>query len=481
MTTEQGSLKPDRSILVVLTSHWISMLGVALVTLAGFSWLFVIPVNMRGQVENPYIGILIFIAIPAIFLVGLVLIPIGIALGRRRVAASLASVSDRKAAMRRAAIFFATMTMVNILIAGQGSFRAVQQMETVQFCGQTCHVMKPEFTAHNLPPHEGVACAACHIAPGAGGWIKAKLAGTRQLVEVLFDSYPRPVESAIETNRLVSSTETCEQCHSRQKVIGPRLRIQPKYKDDEKNTRTDTILLMLIGGGNSGGIHGAHLGPGVNIRYVAQDKKRENIPWIEFRNANSGATRTYLAAGVKPESVASIPTFEMQCVDCHNRAAHSFDDPERALDRSLAAGQIPAGLPFVKKTGLGLIKANYETDEQAEKAIPEGLANFYRQKYPDVSNKLGPAIQAAGQALLTIYRHNVFPDLKVTWGTYPNQLGHTESQGCFRCHDGGHATSAGETITQDCDTCHKALAVEESAPPILSTLGILAPATSAKK
>jgi hypothetical protein len=74
--------------------------------------------------------------------------------------------------------------------------------------------------------------------------------------------------------------------------------------------------------------------------------------------------------------------------------------------------------------------------------------------------------------LLAIYQRNVFPDLKVTWGTYLNNLGHTDAPGCFRCHDGGHSTVTGQTITQDCDTCHKVVAVEEASPQILKTIGI---------
>ncbi|MBZ5633377.1 MAG: NapC/NirT family cytochrome c [Acidobacteriia bacterium] len=461
--------KPSRSVFVLLTSHWLSMAGVALVTLAGFSWIFVLPASLGGHVENPYIGLLVFIAIPAVFFAGLVLIPIGIALGKRRVAQQLAALPDRRTALRRAGIFFAVMTAANVVIGSQLSYRAVEHMDTTQFCGQSCHVMKPEFTAHLMPPHQQVVCAACHIAPGTTGWLKGKMAGTRQLMEVIFNSFPRPIESALESNRLVSSTETCEQCHARQKYIGPRLRVTAKYQPDESNTRTETVLTMLVGGGALGGIHGAHMGPGVRIRYAAQDKKRQTIPWVEYRNTDTGAARTYLAgSGANP----SLPVFEMQCVDCHNRAAHRFEDADRAIDQALADGQIAATLPFVKKTGLTLIQASYQNDAEAAQRIPEGLTGFYRQAYPDVAAKRTPEIQAAAAALLAIYQRNVFPDLKVTWGTYLNNLGHVDSPGCFRCHDGGHSTASGQTITQDCDTCHKAVAVEEPSPEVLKTLGI---------
>ena len=462
----------SRPLLVLLTSHWISMLGAALVTSAGCSWLFVLPAHIRGHVDNPYIGLLIFVIIPVVFFAGLALLPIGIMLAKRRVAAGLTVVPDRKAAWRRVALFFVVMTAINVMIGSQVTYRAVEHMETVQFCGQTCHVMKPEFTAHLTAPHQKVTCVDCHVATGASGWVRSKMAGTRQLVGVIFNSYQRPIESAMESNRLTPSAETCEQCHARERVVGPRLRVIAKRKDDESNTPTQTVLMMLVGGGRYGGIHGIHLRPGVHMRYAAADKKRQNIPWVEYRNADTGVTRTYLASDTKPDSVRSLPTFEMQCVDCHNRPAHAFELPDRAVDDAIAAGQLPSGLPYVKKTGVELIKADYKSEEEAEQKIPASLVSFYRQKYPDVFGKRTADIQAAGQALLAIYQRNVFPEFKVGWGTYPNNLGHTDYPGCFRCHDDSHATSDKKTITQDCSACHQALAVEETSPEILKTLGL---------
>ena len=461
-----------RPILVLLTSHWVSMTGVALVTLAGFSWLFVLPANIHGHVSNPYIGLLVFVAIPAILFAGLALIPIGIALSRRRVSAGFSSAIDQRSAWRRAGIFFAVMTFANLVIGSQVSYRAVEHMETVQFCGQTCHVMKPEFTAHLQAPHREVKCASCHIGPGATGWLKAKLSGTRQLLAVTFDTFPRPIESAIETNRLIPSADSCEQCHSREKTIGPRLVTSSKFKDDEANTRTETALMMLVGGGKSGGIHGAHMGPGVQIRYAVSDKKRHEIPWVEYRNAETGVTRAYTAGDTKPEAIRGMPTFEMQCVDCHNRAAHSFQMADRALDDAMARGEISTGLPFLKKTGLDLLKTVYTSDDEATRKIPEALSAYYRRAYPAVASERATEIQAAGRTLLDIYRRNVFPDLKVTWGTYANHLGHVDDPGCFRCHDEGHTTADKKTITQDCSTCHQSLAVEEASPDILKTLGV---------
>jgi len=461
---------PKQPVIVLLTSHWITMAGVALVTLAGFSWLFALPADIRGNVSNPYIGLLTFIAIPVVFFAGLVLIPIGIALGRRKAVTALNPTVDRKTAWRRAGLFFTIMTMANLVIGSQLTYRAVEHMETNQFCGQSCHVMKPEFTAHLLPPHQQVACASCHIGPGATGWLASKMAGTRQLMGVILNNYPRPIESGLESNRLVSSADTCEHCHARERVVGPRLRMHSSFKDDEANTRSETILMMMVGGGITDGIHGAHMGPGVHIRYAASDKKRQTIPWVEYTSGS--VMQTYLADGTTPAAARALPTFEMQCVDCHNRVGHAFESPEQAVDHAMSAGRISAALPFAKKTGVELLKATYSSDDDAAQKIAADLNSFYQQKYSDIWAKRSNDVQLAGQALLAIYRNNVFPDLKVTWGTYPNNLGHVDDPGCFRCHDGGHSTADKKTITQDCSTCHQMLATEETNPTVLKTLGL---------
>jgi hypothetical protein len=74
--------------------------------------------------------------------------------------------------------------------------------------------------------------------------------------------------------------------------------------------------------------------------------------------------------------------------------------------------------------------------------------------------------------VLAIYNRNIFPAMKVNWGTYPNNVGHTDFPGCFRCHDGAHTGPGDKTITQDCGACHNLLAVDEAQPKILTDLGI---------
>jgi len=465
-----------RPILVLLTSHWVSMLGVALVTTAGFSWLFVLPIQFRGHTSNPYIGIVVFILIPVIFISGLVLIALGMFLARRRIARAeqeLWTAGDRRAYIRKLATFFAVTTAANIVIGTQGTYRAVEHMETPQFCGQSCHVMKPEFTAHQNSPHARVDCVDCHVAPGATGWVASKVAGTRQFIDTLFKRVHYPIESAMESNRLVPARETCEMCHWPQKFDEVKLRVIFHFKDDEANTQTQTALMMLTGGGTLGGIHGKHLGPGVEIHYAAADPKRQSIPWVEYQNRTTGETNTFLADGATAKSVAGLPRYQMQCVDCHNRPTHTFELPERAVDTAMGLGQISTTLPFIKKKAVELLKANYVSNEEASRIIPAALARYYQQSYAAIASQCSKDISRAGSQIAAIYNRNVFPELKVTWGTYPNNLGHTDFPGCFRCHDGSHSTSDQKaTIVQDCSACHEPLAIEETSPGVLKTLGL---------
>ena len=463
----------DRPVLVMVMSHWLSMLGLFLVATALITWLFVLPLHGRGDASNPYIGIVVFIVVPFMLLGGLVAAGLGIYLARRRVREHLAAaIVDRRLALRRLAVFLGLTIFINVLVGTQLTYRAVERMESVQFCGQTCHVMTPQFSSHKVSPHATIACVECHVGEGARGWFESKISGSRQLFAVAFDTYPRPVPPALASGRLLPSRETCEHCHWPEKFAATRLRVLSKFAEDEANTETQTVLMMMVGGSRTGGIHGKHFGPGIEIRFAPADSLRQKIPWVEYKNANSGETRVYLAADAAADTVAPLPKVGMQCVDCHNRPTHVFAPPERELDTAFAGGWLPTTLPFLKKKGLELLKASYSSSEEAARAIPAAIADYYKQSHPEVYAARTADVQHAGQHIAEIYGRNVFPDLKVTWGTYPNNLGHESSPGCFRCHDDQHRTAEGKTIAQDCSTCHEAVAVDEVSPEILKTLGL---------
>lgn len=463
--------------LVHLSNNWLSLIGVVTVTTATVFWLFLLPVTLRGQITHPYIGILVFLILPSVFLGGLILIPLGMALRQRRehrkalYPADFPPLNWRNPEFRRLVIFVGVTTLVNLIIGSQLSYGAVNYMDSVTFCGTTCHnVMQPEYTAHQNSPHARVECAACHIGPGASWFVRSKLSGTGQVFATIFDTYPRPIPSPVQNLR--PARETCEVCHWPQRFESNRLRVIDNYAEDTSNTHTQTVLLVKVGGGNRrGGIHGVHMGPGIHIRYAYSDEARQMIPSVEY-TAQDGHQTIYTSSGSKSVGPGNLPVREMDCIDCHNRPSHAFQLPNRALDDALAAGTIPASLPFIKKEGLEVLKKSYVSRAEAASEIPAALEAYYRSAHSEPYQANQEQVSRAAAALVAIYERNVFPAMKVTWGTYVDNIGHTDSAGCFRCHDGSHVSARGEAVPQDCGACHNLLAVQEANPKILSDLGI---------
>jgi len=464
--------------LVYLSSNWISLLGVVAVTTSAIFWLLLLPISFGGaEVRNPYFGILGFLLLPGFFLCGLLLIPVGIWVRFRKehargtYPAVLPPLDLKNVHLRRLLVFIAVATFVNIIIASQTVYQAVTYMDSVTFCGETCHtVMQPEFTAYQNSPHSRVECVKCHIGPGASWFVKSKLSGIWQVFAVTFHTYQRPIPTPVENLR--PARETCETCHWPERYGGDRLRIIDRFSDNETNLHTKTVLLMHIGGAGRGpGIHGTHLGPGVVIRYTPRDRARQEIPWVEY-NDNKGHSTVFATADFKTARAGDLPVRVMDCMDCHNRPTHTLELPERAVDRAMALGEISSSLPFVKKVGVDLLRCSYHSHAEAEATIPPTLERYYKEHYPDVYAKSRTEILRSARVLVAIFERNVFPEMKVSWGTYPNNIGHTDFTGCFRCHDDAHVSKDGRKITQDCSACHELLAVEEPSPKILTELGI---------
>ena len=460
----------------------ISLAGVVLttssaVTLVAFWFYFVF---LPGP-PHPYLGILIFLTLPGVFVLGLLLIPVGILLRRRALRARGELLQEYPQVdlalpwVRRSVSLVSFLTLVNFVLIGTASYKSIGYMDSTQFCGETCHtVMTPEFTAYQNSPHSRVECVACHIGPGASWFVRSKLSGTRQLFAVAFHTYSRPIPSPVE--QLRPARETCEQCHWPQRFTGDKFVVRQKFQDDEKNTRQTTVLLMKVGGvtwQGRVGIHGRHLETGARIRYISIDRQREIIPVVNYLD-DKGKTITFVSTDVKatPEQLAKGEHREMDCVDCHNRPTHTFEMPESAVDRQMTSGQISPELPFIKKKAVELLKANYSDRDVAQQRIIEDLNDFYKATYPDIYRTRRTLVQESAEQVAAIYLRNVFPSMRLTWGTHPNNLGHNDSPGCFRCHDGSHTSADGQTIPNDCSTCHSLLAMEEENPKVLADLGM---------
>src|SRR5678815_1342365 len=262
--------------------HPLTIIGAAITTLSAVVFVFVYLLDAFGLHTNPYIGIVFFLVLPAFFVLGLMLVPLGIYLDRRRRAKGLEPhhwprLDLNSPAHRRAVAIVAVLTIVNGLIVTLAAARGIEFMDSPQFCGQVCHtVMEPEFVAYQDGPHSRVRCVDCHIGPGASWFVKSKLDGTRQVIAVMRGTYSRPIPSPVHDLR--PARDTCEQCHWPQKFLGDRPLVRTKSSDDEKNTRLTTVLVMKLGGrgaNGANGIHGRHLDGSARVAYATADPKRQ--------------------------------------------------------------------------------------------------------------------------------------------------------------------------------------------------------------
>jgi len=429
---------------------------------------------------HPYIGILVFLTLPAIFVLGLLLIPLGIWIKRRSLRGSgqlpavFPVVDLRLPVVRRTLEWVVVATGINLLIIGTVSYRGVEYLDSTNFCGTTCHVMLPENAAYHISPHAHVACVDCHIGPGLPWMVRAKVNGLRQVAMVAFHSYPRPIPSPVKDLRPAS--QTCGQCHWPERFVGDKLLVRTSYADNEENTPQTDVLMLKVGGRNgqgSIGIHGHHLADAVRIRYISTDPQRQIIPAVYYTD-DKGKTTEFISTDAKPtqKQLDQGEHRVMDCLDCHNRPAHTSDLPENAVDKQMSIGQISPDLPYIRKKAVEVLKVNYTTREVAQQSITSEITRFYQTNYPEIDQARRAAVEQASQEVTNIYLRNIFPDMRVTWGTHPNNLGHIDSPGCFRCHDGGHTSADGQTITNDCSACHQIQASGEKNPKILTDLGL---------
>lgn len=475
-----------RRFFVALTRNVISLAGAALTTATAVLILALFGLELMGREGSPYAGILTFVLLPSIFLLGLLMIPAGMWLQRRRARRdktipALPVIDLNRDRVKRAALIFLALTSANVLILGFSTYKGVEVMDSTAFCGTTCHtVMQPEYTNYQRSPHSRVPCVSCHIGPGAGSFLKAKLTGSWQLMAVMFDLYPRPIPTPV--HNLRSARDTCEQCHWPSKFVGDRLKVITHYADDEASTENKTVLVLRVGGQQgsaSGGIHW-HADPRLRIRYRS-DRTRETISEVELTRPD-GSVDVFYAPGVvsdnadgPPRKAASVSSDgatawrTMDCVDCHNRASHIFRMPEDEIDLAIQTGRIDRNLPYIRREGLKALRGTYNSHEEGSEKIAEHLRAFYADD-PALSSTKASTIEHAASEIGQMYRTNIFPTMKITWGTYLSHLGHKNSPGCFRCHDDAHKTADGKAITQDCSTCHTLLAMEEENPEILKQL-----------
>jgi nitrate/TMAO reductase-like tetraheme cytochrome c subunit len=444
-----------------LVRHPLSLLGAVATTVAVVVFVALLLALLAGLLNNPYAGLVVFVVLPAFFVLGLVLIPVGMWLERRRLRTHPGTTRDglvldfSRVETRRRVLLFAALTAVNLVILLLAGYGSLHWMESPSFCGQVCHTpMHPQFTAWQNAPHSRVACVQCHIGEGGAAFVKYKLNGLRQLYHVVTGHYPRPIPGVADMR---PAREVCGACHWADKGFGDVVRAKREYADDEPNTETRTILLMHVGGpgaptGSGRAIHW-HADPRVRIEFVSTDAERQTIPYVKVTDAQ-GRVREFTAEGATSEDIARGARRTMDCIDCHNAVAHRVAaTKEQAVDAAIASGRLSRGLPFVRREAVRIVGASRATDAEALSAIDRELRAFYASTRRSDDRELAGAVAA----VRNVYQRNVFPTMKVTFGTYPDNIGHLTSSGCFRCHDGSHMAKDGTSINADCEYCHKQL------------------------
>jgi len=467
-----------RNFLALVTRNVFGLVGTLLTTVSAVLFVTLFALEQAGFHGGPYLGILAFLILPAFFVLGLLLIPLGVfrehQLERRARASGAAPpalpvIDLNRPRTRNVLLIFAAATLANLAIVAVATYKGVEVMDSTSFCGGACHsVMQPEYTAYERSPHARVACVSCHIGPGANWFVKSKLSGSWQVVSVAFNLYPRPIPVPIHDLR--PARETCEQCHWPSKFVGDRLKVITRFAEDEANTELKTILLLRVGGTQARRAHGIHwhVDPANRIRYRA-DPARQVIHEVEMAGAD-GTVKRFLAPKAEQVKPVDQEWRVMDCVDCHNRPTHIYRLPEEEIDLALAEGRLDRGLPYLRREGRRLLQGPYPTREAAREAMGTELTAFYGEHYPQLAGSRQEQVDAAAAELGRLYGANVFPSMNVTWGTYPSHLGHTTAPGCFRCHDEEHVTADGKAISQDCSTCHSVLAQDEKEPDILKRL-----------
>lgn len=335
-----------------------------------------------------------------------------------------------------------------------------------EFCGTACHTMPPQDVVYKQSPHANVTCEECHI--GRTSFVNQltrKSQGLHELYYMTFKLYEYPIRA----KALRPARDTCETCHLPETFSDDSLRVITDYGDDVHNTPSSIYLVLKTGGGakREGLGRGIHWHIVNKVEYYPVDELDQEIPFVRIYN-DDGTTTEY----VDVESDFDVSTLDesklvtMDCVTCHNRVTHEFPFPEESINTAMTRGLIDPTIPEFHKRAVEVLSVEYPTRAAAFDAI-EVLEGFYKQYYPEFDAQVSDAVQT----LKDIYDRTVFHDQEIDWTTHPNNLGHINSPGCFRCHDGKHLNDEQEAIRLECNVCHS-IPVVKGAEDFVTTIEI---------
>jgi hypothetical protein len=445
-----------------LYRHPLAAVGGALVLAGLLGFVVLAFVDLSSSVSNPYRGLVTFIGFPVIVLLGVILFAVAIRIqvirARKRgerIRFNLRVEPSSPRYMRSLAIF-GILSAVLVGTVAWGGFKGYEVTDSASFCGESCHtVMEPEWVTYQLSPHAKVACAQCHIGPGASFFVRSKIDGLRQVWKTITNTYDRPIATPVTSLR--PAQETCEGCHWPEQFYGDKLVTKTYFRTDENNTPWTISLAVKIGGGDprTGQLEGIHwhmLGS-TKIEYATSDPKRQEIFWVRMTDRTTGEVTEYRTPDAPTDlDTPGVEVRTLDCIDCHNRPSHDYRPPATAINLEMTKGTISSDLPFVRWEGLNLLNAAYQTKAEADDAIQTSLEAFYAEKYPNAVDQA--EVEQAAETLVKIYNENFFPEMKTDYRSREDNLNHFTNDGCFRCHFSELQTYEGTTISSECDSCH---------------------------
>ncbi|MCF8387077.1 MAG: NapC/NirT family cytochrome c [Bacteroidales bacterium] len=448
-------------------NNWTSLMGAIIALVSLFIIVFLFLVSVIFDQGSSYLGLFIYIILPAFLVIGLILIPIGTFVKKKREKKKEPAhksgwpkidLNDKR--YRNAFFIFTFGTVIFLMLSAIGSYEAYHYTESVEFCGKVCHkVMKPEYVAYQESPHARVACVDCHVGPGADWYVKSKMSGLYQVYAVTTGNYPKPIPTPVRNLR--PARETCEECHWPEQFYSRKLQYRKHYIANTENTEWDISMQMKIGSnyealGFKEGIHW-HINPDVKIEYYATDRERENIPWVRYTDLKTGKSVVYQDPDTSID-ISKINQSEirvMDCMDCHNRPSHKYHPPQEFVDNAITAGRIPKDLPDIKVAAMDILNNDFPTTDSAMEYIEQEIRFYYEFLYPDIYDTNKAVIENAIAVLQEEFKKNIFPEMKVKWDVYPDHIGHLNTEGCVRCHNDKHITKGNRVISRDCNLCHE--------------------------
>ena len=446
--------------------NWITIIGSLI---AGINLLLIILLFLISTIfkkNDTYLGLFIYIILPGFLLLGLIMIPTGIAISRRKALRlsqnekkRLPSIDLNNPKHKNAFIIFTLVTIIILFLSTYGGFQAYHLTESVEFCGTLCHkVMEPEYTAYQNSSHANVSCVECHVGTGASWYVKSKLSGLHQVYATITKTYPSPIE--VPLHDLRPARETCERCHWPQKFYSRKLQTNKYYLADSLNSEWDIILQMKIGPeyadlGFTEGIHW-HINPDINIEYLSENDKRELITYVMYTNKTTGKVTTYRNPDIEisDSTITASKARTMDCIDCHNRPTHNYSSPPVYFDKAMLTNEVSQDIPFIKKTAMDILRNTFPDKDTAFMHIREGIINYYKSNFSGYFERNNDKIDKSVAALQKAFSQNTFAGMKVTYDVYPDHIGHLESEGCFRCHNDTFISENGSKISKDCNLCH---------------------------